>query len=66
MIPNWFPMISEFTHCVSPLRAGLHGFWDAWLRYNSQYSGKLISMGSALLWCFATRRSTHAIPCQVL
>jgi hypothetical protein len=44
MIPNWFPLISEFTHWVSPLRDGLHGFWGAWLRYNSlewndHYSG---------------------------
>jgi hypothetical protein len=35
MIPNWFTMLSEFTRWVSPLRAGLHGFWGAWLRYNS-------------------------------
>jgi hypothetical protein len=35
MIPNWFPMLSNFTLWVSPLRAGLHGFWGAWLRYNS-------------------------------
>ncbi len=44
MILNWFPVISGFTHWVSPLRAGLHGFWGAWLRYNSlewnnHYSG---------------------------
>ncbi len=61
MILNWFPVMSAFTHWVSPLRAGLHGFWCAWLRYNSQYSDKLILMGSALLWCFATRRSTQAM-----
>ena len=61
MIRNWFPVISGFTHWVSPLRAGLHGFWGAWPRYNSQYSDKLILMGSALLWCFATRRSTQAM-----
>jgi hypothetical protein len=35
MIPNWFAVISEFTHRVSPLRAGLHVFWNAWLRYNA-------------------------------
>jgi hypothetical protein len=28
MIPNWFPVISEFTHWVSPLRAGVCGFQD--------------------------------------
>ena len=61
MISNWFLVISEFTHWMSPLRAGLHGCWGAWLRYNSQYSDKLILMGSALLWCFATRRSTQAM-----
>jgi hypothetical protein len=61
MIPVRFPVILGFTHPVSPLRAGLHGFWGTWLRYNSQYSDKLILMGSALLWCFATRRSTQAM-----
>ena len=61
MIPVRFPVSLGFTHPVSPLRAGLHGFWGAWLRYNSQYSDKLILMGSALLWCFATRRSTQAM-----
>jgi hypothetical protein len=35
MIPVRFPVILGFTHQVSPLRAGLHGFWGAWLRYNS-------------------------------
>jgi len=35
MIPVRFPVISGFTHPVSPLRAGLYGFWGAWLRYNS-------------------------------
>ena len=44
MIPKWFAVISEFTHRVSPLRAGLHGFWGAWLRnnaleWNNHYSG---------------------------
>jgi hypothetical protein len=44
MIPVRFPVILGFTHPVSPLRAGLHGFWGAWLRYNSlewnnHYSG---------------------------
>ena len=28
-------MILLFTRLVSPLRAGLHGFQGAWLRYNS-------------------------------
>ena len=46
---------------MSPLRAGLHDFLGAWLRYNPQYSDKLILMGSAFLWCFATRRSTQAM-----
>jgi len=67
MIPVWFPVILGFTHPVSPLRAGLHGFWGAWLRYNSQYSDKLILMGSALLWCSATALQhltrTMAIAC---
>jgi hypothetical protein len=35
MILNWFPVISGFTHWVSALRAGLHGFWSAWLCYNA-------------------------------
>ena len=44
MIPNWFPMLSDFTLWASPLRAGLHGFWGAWLGYNvlewnNHYSG---------------------------
>jgi hypothetical protein len=32
MIPTCFSMV---THLVSSLRAGLHGFQGAWLRYNS-------------------------------
>ncbi len=44
MIPVRFPVVLGFTHSVSPLRAGLHGFRDAWLRFNSlewnnHYSG---------------------------
>ncbi len=44
MIPDWFAVISEFTHWMSPLRAGLYDFWGAWLRYNTlewnnHYSG---------------------------
>ncbi len=44
MIPVRFPVILGFNHPVSALRAGLHGFWGAWLRYNSlewnnHYSG---------------------------
>ena len=44
MIQNWLPVISGFTCWASPLRAGLHGFRGAWLRYNSlewnnHYSG---------------------------
>jgi hypothetical protein len=35
MIPNWFFTVSGHTYWVSPLRAGLHGFRGAWLRYNS-------------------------------
>ncbi len=35
MIPVRFPVILGFIHPVSPLRAGLHGFWGARLRYNS-------------------------------
>jgi len=35
MIPVRFPAILGFTHLVSPLLAGLHGFWGTWLRYNS-------------------------------
>ncbi len=35
MIPVRFPVIIGFTHPVGLLRAGLHGFWGAWLRYNS-------------------------------
>ncbi len=60
MIPVRFQILG-FTLWVSPLRTGLRGFWGAWLCYNSQYSDKLILMGSALLWCFATRRSTQAM-----
>jgi hypothetical protein len=44
MIPVRFPVISGFTHPVSTLRAGLHGFLGTWLRYNSQYSDKLINI----------------------
>jgi hypothetical protein len=44
MIPIWICVNSGFIHCVSPLRAGLHDFLGAWLRYNSlewnnHYSG---------------------------
>jgi hypothetical protein len=35
MIPVRFAGILGFTHPVSPLRAGLHVLWGAWLRYNS-------------------------------
>jgi hypothetical protein len=35
MIPVRFPVISEFTHWLIPLRAGLHGFWGTWLCYNA-------------------------------
>jgi hypothetical protein len=35
MIPVRFPVIFGYTHWVRPLRTGLHGFWGAWLRYNS-------------------------------
>ena len=49
MIPARFPVILGFTHPASPLRAGLHGFWGAWLRYNSlEWSNHFASLCLAL------------------
>ena len=49
MIPNRLPAISGFTHWVSPLRAELHDFRCAWLRYNSlEWSNHSASLCLAL------------------
>ena len=56
MIPNWFPAISGFTHWLSPLRAGLHGFWAALLRYNS-----LVWNEHSASLCLALRPKDHTL-----
>ena len=58
MIPVWFPVILGFTQPVSPLRAGLHGFWGTWLRYNSlEWSNH-----SALLCLALHPKTAHSNP----